>query len=48
LTWFTSPVADGASPPGRPLLDLDDPTRAADLDGILAEDQLRLVIHPEP
>ena len=27
--------------------DLDDPTRAADLAGILAEDQVRLVIHPE-
>ncbi|WP_282947906.1 pyridoxamine 5'-phosphate oxidase family protein [Cellulomonas endometrii] len=27
--------------------DLDDPARAADLAGILAEDQVRLVIHPE-
>ncbi|MFG2577950.1 pyridoxamine 5'-phosphate oxidase family protein [Streptomyces malaysiensis] len=27
--------------------DLDDPTRADDLAGILAEDQVRLVIHPE-
>ncbi|GLW90391.1 pyridoxamine 5'-phosphate oxidase [Actinokineospora globicatena] len=27
--------------------DLDDPTRAADLAGILAEEQVRLVIHPE-
>ncbi|WP_328616851.1 pyridoxamine 5'-phosphate oxidase family protein [Amycolatopsis sp. NBC_00355] len=27
--------------------DLDDPARAADLAGILAADQLRLVIHPE-
>jgi Pyridoxamine 5'-phosphate oxidase len=27
--------------------DLDDPTRAADLAGILAEDQVRLVLHPE-
>lgn len=27
--------------------DLADPTRAADLAGILAEDQVRLVIHPE-
>jgi pyridoxamine 5'-phosphate oxidase-like protein len=27
--------------------DLDDPTRAADLAGILAEDQVRVVIHPE-
>ncbi|GLY41959.1 pyridoxamine 5'-phosphate oxidase [Amycolatopsis sp. NBRC 101858] len=27
--------------------DLDDPVRAADLEGILATDQLRLVIHPE-
>jgi nitroimidazol reductase NimA-like FMN-containing flavoprotein (pyridoxamine 5'-phosphate oxidase superfamily) len=27
--------------------DLDDPERAADLAGILAEDQVRLVIHPE-
>jgi hypothetical protein len=27
--------------------DLDDPARAADLAGILATDQLRLVIHPE-
>jgi hypothetical protein len=27
--------------------DLDDPTRAADLAAILAEDQVRLVIHPE-
>ncbi|MFD5897903.1 MULTISPECIES: pyridoxamine 5'-phosphate oxidase family protein [unclassified Streptomyces] len=27
--------------------DLGDPTRAADLAGILAEDQVRLVIHPE-
>ncbi|MFJ9778694.1 pyridoxamine 5'-phosphate oxidase family protein [Amycolatopsis sp. NPDC101161] len=27
--------------------DLDDPERAADLEGILAVDQLRLVIHPE-
>jgi PPOX class probable F420-dependent enzyme len=27
--------------------DLDDPTRAADLDGILAEEQVRLVIHPD-
>jgi general stress protein 26 len=26
---------------------LDDPTRDADLAGILAEDQVRLVIHPE-
>ncbi|PRY37468.1 pyridoxamine 5'-phosphate oxidase family protein [Umezawaea tangerina] len=27
--------------------DLDDPTRAADLAGILAEEQVRLVLHPE-
>ncbi|MET0455440.1 MAG: pyridoxamine 5'-phosphate oxidase family protein [Mycobacterium sp.] len=27
--------------------DLDDPTRAADLEGILAEDWVRFVIHPE-
>ncbi|MET7313296.1 hypothetical protein ABZS68_41505 [Streptomyces sp. NPDC005571] len=27
--------------------DLDDPNRAADLAGILAEDQVRLVLHPE-
>jgi general stress protein 26 len=27
--------------------DLDDPVRAADLAGILAEDQVRIVIHPE-
>lgn len=27
--------------------DLDDPTRAADLAAILADDQVRLVIHPE-
>jgi hypothetical protein len=27
--------------------DLDDPARAADLAAILAEDQVRLVIHPE-
>ena len=27
--------------------DLDDPARAEDLAGILAEDQVRLVIHPE-
>jgi general stress protein 26 len=27
--------------------DLDDPARAADLAGILAEDQVRFVIHPE-
>lgn len=27
--------------------DLDDPARAQDLAGILAEDQVRLVIHPE-
>ncbi|MFI0819904.1 hypothetical protein ACH4TX_28845 [Streptomyces sp. NPDC021098] len=27
--------------------DLDDPARADDLAGILAADQLRLVIHPE-
>jgi nitroimidazol reductase NimA-like FMN-containing flavoprotein (pyridoxamine 5'-phosphate oxidase superfamily) len=27
--------------------DLDDPARAEDLTGILAEDQVRLVIHPE-
>lgn len=27
--------------------DLDDPTRAAGLAGILAEDQVRLVLHPE-
>ncbi len=27
--------------------DLDDPTRAADLAAILAEEQVRLVIHPE-
>ncbi|QFZ20289.1 pyridoxamine 5'-phosphate oxidase family protein [Saccharothrix syringae] len=27
--------------------DLDDPTRAAELAAILAEDQVRLVIHPE-
>ena len=27
--------------------DLDDPTRAADLAGILAEEQVRIVIHPE-
>jgi nitroimidazol reductase NimA-like FMN-containing flavoprotein (pyridoxamine 5'-phosphate oxidase superfamily) len=27
--------------------DLDDPTRAADLAAILAEEQLRLVLHPE-
>jgi general stress protein 26 len=27
--------------------DLDDPTRAADLDEILATEQVRLVIHPE-
>jgi hypothetical protein len=27
--------------------DLDDPARGADLAGILAEDQVRLVIHPE-
>ncbi|MEV4142717.1 pyridoxamine 5'-phosphate oxidase family protein [Amycolatopsis sp. NPDC049691] len=27
--------------------DLDDPSRAADLKGILAVEQLRLVIHPE-
>lgn len=27
--------------------DLDDPVRARDLDAILAEDQVRLVIHPE-
>jgi len=27
--------------------DLDDPARAADLAGILAEEQVRLVIHPE-
>ncbi|WP_414637907.1 hypothetical protein [Actinophytocola sp.] len=26
---------------------LDDPTRSADLAGILAEDQVRLVLHPE-
>ena len=28
--------------------DLDDPTRAADLPAILAEDQVRLVVHPKP
>ena len=27
--------------------DLDDPNRAADLAAILAEDQVRLVLHPE-
>ena len=27
--------------------DLDDPVRAADLAGILAEDQVRVVLHPE-
>jgi hypothetical protein len=27
--------------------DLDDPVRAADLDGLLAEDQVRVVLHPE-
>ena len=27
--------------------DLDDPARAADLEGILATDQIRLVLHPE-
>ncbi|GAB3235309.1 pyridoxamine 5'-phosphate oxidase family protein [Kineococcus gypseus] len=27
--------------------DLDDPARAADLDGLLAEEQVRLVLHPE-
>ena len=27
--------------------DLSDPARARDLDGILAEDQIRLVLHPE-
>ncbi|GAA0221581.1 pyridoxamine 5'-phosphate oxidase family protein [Cryptosporangium japonicum] len=27
--------------------DLDDPARAADLKGLLAEEQVRLVIHPE-
>jgi nitroimidazol reductase NimA-like FMN-containing flavoprotein (pyridoxamine 5'-phosphate oxidase superfamily) len=27
--------------------DLDDPTRAAELEGLLAEEQVRIVIHPE-
>lgn len=38
---------DGADDLAAHYWDLDDPTRAADLAGILAEDQVRLVIHLE-
>jgi general stress protein 26 len=38
---------DGAHDLASRYWDLDDPIRAADLAGILAEDQVRLVIHPE-
>lgn len=51
VTGRTTLEPDGAQELARRLAarywDLDDPVRAADLAGILAEEQLRLVIHPE-
>jgi general stress protein 26 len=47
----TTIEAEGAHDLARRLAarywDLDDPVRAADLAGILAEDQVRVVLHPE-
>ncbi|MGE2715855.1 pyridoxamine 5'-phosphate oxidase family protein [Mycolicibacterium litorale] len=51
VTGRTTVEADGAHELCRRLAarywDLDDPVRAADLAGILAEEQVRLVIHPQ-
>ncbi len=41
------PAAELAARLAARYWDLDDPRRAADLEGLLADEQVRVVIHPE-